>query len=311
MKQPDNKRSYIPDWRRKQLFSPKAVYAVNCHIPDCLCPAQEKQCTRGFFSLFIQAIYGIVFARANGIPYYINYGNVEYPYSSLTPEHKFNFWNNYFEQAVPDENEADKTLVENRFIEVYPLRVWSKKHIRLLHNEGFKHISFKPEILKLIEQDSKQFNKQKVLGVQIRRTDHGQEIHPVSHKAYLMQIKKELKHYDRLFIATDSSQVSEEFKQLFPDKYIDITTQRSSSDQPLHIKPGQDRRFRLGYEVLRDCYLLSRCDKAILMHSNISYAALIMNPDLPYTLMERWPTRLSKWKTLLVYYLNEWGIRKW
>ena len=69
-------------------------------------------------------------------------------------------------------------------------------------------------------------------------------------------------------------------------------------------------RYRLGLEVLADCYTLSACQGAILTHSNVSYGALLLNPNLPYNLLETSASQKSRQKTNFLYTLDRLGIRK-
>src|SRR5690606_30846616 len=74
------------------------IYTVCCFVSDCPCEAKSATCPRGFFSLFIQAIYGIDLAHRNGLSYYIDFGNHPYLYTDPSIENP-NIWNYYFEQG--------------------------------------------------------------------------------------------------------------------------------------------------------------------------------------------------------------------
>lgn len=152
--------------------------------------------------------------------------------------------------------------------------------------------------------------KYKILGIQVRRTDHHLEVKPVRLTKYLHVIKKEIKKFDKIFIATDD----ERFLKLAVDsfgkeKILFNKVTRSDNGEPVHTNRNNINKYGLGLEVLIDCYCLSYCNKAILAHSNISYAALLIHPALKYRILETWHGRIKRFQTLLLYQLDRLGIR--
>ncbi|EPR72189.1 hypothetical protein ADIWIN_2817 [Winogradskyella psychrotolerans RS-3] len=49
----------------------------------------------------------------------------------------------------------------------------------------------------------------------------------------------------------------------------------------------------LAKEALLDCITLSNCDELILSPSNLSYTALVFNPEVKYTIIE---SKVATWK---------------
>ncbi|MBL6447225.1 hypothetical protein JMN32_12960 [Fulvivirga sp. 29W222] len=305
-----SKRSIINSERLSQLKKRGAIYEISCAINGCPCGRPQTGCGRGFFSLFIQAIYGIKFAGRLKMPYYVNFGNSSYPYSDPENMGGSNFWDYYFEQPLSDYNGETK-MVSNQFNEVYPLRIWSHGFLSGIHHDVIKKLKYKPSVKNILDNAKKRFEEYDVLGVHIRGTDHPGEIPPVGLDKYLAEIDKKIEKVDKLFLATDEQYVVDLFSDKYGDKLITNEVVRSEDSEAIHADSRISDRYQLGLDALLDCYSLSLCTSAILTHSNLSYAALFFNPKLKYKLMERWQPRVKRFKTLTLYYLDKWGIRKW
>jgi hypothetical protein len=162
-----------------------------------------------------------------------------------------------------------------------------------------------------LQESINRFREKNILGVHIRVTDHSDEISPVSFQKYVAAINKCIRAYDSLFVATDCQVTLHKLQQIFGDKVIFNAVTRSSDGEPVHLNETIKDRKALGFEVFTDCYCLSLCKKVILNHSNVSYSVLLLNPDVTYVLLENLKPRIKRLKTLSLYYLNHWGIRKW
>lgn len=304
------KRSIITTERAIRLCQQEGVYVVSCCLENCFCGKNRNYCERGFFSLFIQAVYGIEFAKRVNLPWFIDYGNGTYLYSDARRKEN-NFWNYYFEQSTNALFETGE-VIRNTLFEVYPLRIWSKRHLKYLNQVAVKELRFKEDTRTFLQSSEKEFDGRKVLGVQIRLTDHAGEVLPVSLEAFTKEIDKRIKCFDKLFVATDDSSIIKSLLQRYGEEnviYNDVI--RSDTDDAVHLNLAITDRYKLGLDVLSDCYCLTLCSHAILVHSNISYAALLFNPELPYTLLERPVVKLKRFKTLLLYYLDYFKIRRW
>ncbi len=304
------KRSIILPARLAQLKSERSAYEIRCGIAGCPCNNPGPYCGRGFFSLFIQAVYGIEFANRLQVPFHVNFGNCSYPYSDRNRPSGGNFWNYYFKQPLETIGDLHRPVF-NDFMEIYPLRIWNRSFLRKMHDSVVRHLEFKDEVSTAFKLVSDNFKNGPVLGVHIRRTDHHHEIQEVKIERYLKLIDKKLKQEDRLFLATDDTSVVDVFKEKYGSILLLNDVQRSAGEVSTHSNPDFTDKFKLGLDALVDCYSLSRCREAILTQSNFSYAALLFNPELKYHLMERPRTTVRRLKTLLVYNLDRWGIRKW
>lgn len=267
---------------RLEKLQSDSVYTVCCHVCDCPCEANSEICPRGFFSLFIQAVYGIELAHRYGFSYYIDFGNHSYLYTD--PSKGSNVWDYYFEQdSFSRKAHIDRT--RNLFQEVYPLRIWRRKHFVRM-NDFVQQLVFKKEIEQKLLEKKIFFDAHNILGVQIRRTDHAHEIKPVPTEKFLKEIDRRLHNYNYLFVSTDDNSILDLLKKMYGSKLIFNEVCRSDNEVAVHANLEFTNRYKLGEEAILDCYCLSLCKHAILMQSNISYAALLFNPILSYTLLE-------------------------
>ena len=115
----------------------------------------------------------------------------------------------------------------------------------------------------------------------------------------------------KIFVATDDYWILPRLVEEFgKDRIISQEAVRSKDQQAVHTNLNHSNRYKLGLEVLTDCYALSSCDEAILSHSNVSYSALLLNPELKYTLLETSSYRRKRYLTGFLYTMDRWGIRK-
>ena len=303
------KRSIISKSRLAELRTPGSIYIITCGLHGCPCNGKDEGCERGFFSLFIQAVYGIDFSIRMGIPYHVDFGNIMYRYSDNRMSDR-NFWNYFFHQPTP-ELSKDSVSVLNKFIELYPLKIWDRNHFREIHARVIRHLSFTEDITLRLQERTHQFKNNNILGIHIRGTDHAEEIPPAKFDKYIKVISAHLPNYHKLFVATDDNNLKAKLERLYPDKIFFNEVERSNSGTAVHLNNALEDRIKLGLDVILDCFSLSACSKVILSPSNVSYAALLLNPELPYILIEHPLAKAKRLKTLLVYYMNKWGVRKW
>jgi hypothetical protein len=301
------KKNIIPPERLRQLQG-DVVYEIRCGTPDCSCTTPHIACGRGFFSLFIQAVNGIAFAKRFHLRYYVNFGNIQYAYSDPGKLDQ-NFWNYYFDQPIKDPAGLD--LLPNEMIETYPLTIWDRGYFRSMSEVMSKDLVYKDEVARMFDELRNRFKGHRVLGIHIRRTDHPDAVAQVSVDDYIKEINKKILRFDKIFLATDDHAVAMRFGKLYGDKLWLNNVVRSKNGQPLHGDLALTNKYQLGLDALADCYGLSLSSEALLYFSNLSYSALLFNPELKYKLMERTSTKRRRLLTLTLYYLDKWNIRKW
>lgn len=303
------KRSQVDPDRLKLLRSQGAVYLITCQQSEYSCNHLGGRCSRGFFSLFLQAVYGIQFAEKLNLAYQVDFGNLIYCY---TEPDRFsgngNFWEYYFEQSPPPQR---TNAISNSRYENYPLRVWERSLLRQLHRTVTSHLKINDGMREAVDGIRERFRNWSILGVHFRKTDHFNEVQPVDDEVFLRLVDRRIASFDRLFLATDDADIVSLFEKRYGDKLLCNPFSRSRGSVSLHHSDEGLSGYELGKEALLDCYSLSLCDQAILSPSNLSYCALVLNPELPYLLAE---SRSAKWyrlKTSGAYHLNRWGIRRW
>jgi hypothetical protein len=302
------KKNVIPASRLDQLNGDSLIYEIRCCTLDCPCRNPEQGCWRGFFSLFLQAINGIAFSKRFRILYHVNFGHKTYTYSQPGRSDQ-NFWNYYFDQPI--KKSEPERMVINELIETYPLRIWNRQYLRNLSHIMSKELVYHKEVSDGFNELKIKFQHQRVLGIHIRSTDHPDEILPVKIEDYFREINRRVSRFDKLFLATDDHSIAAQFSKVFGDVLWLNNVTRSQNGQALHADAAIKDKYQLGLDALMECYALSQCTEVLLTHSNLSYSALLFNPELRYKLMERLPTKLKRIKTLILYHLDKWNFRKW
>lgn len=289
--------------RLAELKQPGAQYIIRC-------PGSSRDvnglriCEAGFFSHYLRVLFGIRLAVEYDVPYGIDYGYVPHVYrdTEAFPQ-ELNFWNYYFQPPTGVVIDPSRRVL-SRGYETHPVRIWNRRFLVEMNRLVQQHIFFRPEVEKTVMCRKEEFEQEKVLGVHIRRTDHWEEVEPVSLNMFKQVIRKNLRYYNKVFVSTDDQHVLDEMQEAFGERVLFNEVQRSYNHEAVHSFPSTCG-FRLGLEALTDAYSLSFCQKLILMHSNLSYTALVLNPTAPYLLLETRKHLLSRWKTLGAYYLDQ------
>ncbi len=303
----NQKKNVISEARKRLLTQKDVVYTVRCNGTHCDCSQFGIDCRRGFFSLWLQAVYGIYFAKKLDTTSYIDFGDKPYMYSDPAQyQGELNFWNYYYEQG----NKPEGRIIPNEQFENYPLRIWKRNHLRKVHQSVVKNLMLNNQVKSYIENLLSLFKEFRTLGVHIRGTDHPDEVPKVPFDRYRTILKAHLKSYQKIFVATDEQALLESLQDEFGDRLVFQSAIRAEGNQAIHTDLSIQDRYRLGLEVLADCYALAGCDKAILVHSNVSYASLLLNPELKYNLLETKESLSKRLKTELLYTLDHWGIRR-
>lgn len=293
-----------PD-RMSTFNKPGNVYVITC-TDEFVCN-HTSGCGRGFYSLFIQALQGIFLSQKMTMPYYVDFGNRQYRYSNAQVDP--NFWNDYFVQSLSKPAAANSIV--NRPHEVFPICIWARSYFKAIHDEVLSQLIWKPEVFLHLHRETEIFKQHNVLGVHIRKTDHFTETVPAAVESYLKKIDQQIKHFDKLFVATDDLHVLQLLQTRYHDKLIFHQAHRSEGSTAVHSRSDFTNRYQLGLEALLDGYSLSLCKLAILSPSNLSYGACLFNPQLSYVLVESRQAWQKRMKSLVLYYLDRWNIRKW
>jgi hypothetical protein len=272
------------------------IYLINCFYPEnhiCNCLDQPNPvCYKGFFALFLQALYGIKYAVNNHLPAYVDFGTKKYLFTLENNPEK-NFWNYFFYQpfGLTKVQLKNSEIIKTKLPDLYPFPAFPFPEItytvdfrKQLNEILVNHIRFKENVKTGLEKMTKVFSEYKVIGLHIRRTDHFKEYPTVPVAEYEKVLLKETGNFEKIFIATDDQSVVEYFRKEYGDRIISHNVFRSKDSQPVHKNPEIKNKFKLGFDALLDCYSLSLCRKVVITNSCFSYAALVFNPQLEYYL---------------------------
>lgn len=300
------KRMVVHPERMSIFQKPGNVYVVTC-TDEFVCDHTDG-CGRGFYSLFIQALHGMFLSQRMNMPYYIDFGDKRYQYFDAKTGER-NFWNNYFIQPHSKPNSAVSVI--NYPHEVFPICVWARSYFQTIHAEVVSRLVWKPEVLSYVHRATEIFKQGNILGVHIRKTDHYSETTPAALELYFKKIDQYINRFDKLFVATDDLRVLQVCQDRYGNKLMYHDVHRSEGSIAVHSRNDFVNRYQLGLEALLDGYSLSLCKLAILSPSNLSFAACLFNPRLPYVLVESRQAWQKRIKSFFLYQLDQWGIRKW
>jgi hypothetical protein len=124
----------------------------------------------------------------------------------------------------------------------------------------------------------------KILAVHKRGTDHICDAPLLNTQTYLKCIDEYIDSYDKLLLCTDEEYIIDEFKQRYGDKLIYYSSIRATENNNIgiHQSVGLLDPYKMGEDVIIETYLMSRSDFLIKTVSNVSNAALLINPSLKY-----------------------------
>ncbi|MCH5248880.1 MAG: hypothetical protein J1E98_03060 [Lachnospiraceae bacterium] len=265
----------------------------------------------GFFSNYLWVLGHTIFARKlNYIPivdmkYYKTLYNEDVPVDG-----ELNAWNYYFEN---DENVSiDEVLNGNKY--VLGQQKYLSKYLNKFSSSiyGFptkeminyfypiieENIRIKNDIIENFEMEWKNLKlneNDKIVGIHFRGTDmrNGKWNHPVpsAFENYLVQAEALLNmdsKINKIFLATDELGIVTKYIEYFQGKniclfYNDVfrASEADESNTGIHLLLQENteklHKYRLGMDVLKDAYFLSKCDYLICGHSNVSNVAIIWN----------------------------------
>lgn len=150
-----------------------------------------------------------------------------------------------------------------------------------------KYIRYNEETLTYLKKEyNKLLGDRKTLAVHYRGTDFnkGYNNHPVP-----VQVEQEMervrefldqKDYEQIFLATDESAVVKRFQEEFGElvKVYEDTFRDDGTGESIAFSKSErvHHHYKLGLEVLRDQYTLTRCEGIVCGYSNITFIARVM-----------------------------------
>lgn len=258
----------------------------------------------GFFAELHNVMTYIILTKFNepiGKEIDVQWREEFFPYKNDINE---NGWNLFFEpigyiakekniqgaEIIHDQNCLNKWLNYNNF---YSYRMG-------MHKILSQYIKIKQEILSEVDNYKNRYmNNIVCIGVHVRFSGAHTNEKPgiVTLDDYFSEINsliKSLHKSYKIYLATDSQYVVNQFKQRYKDNLLYIDALRSEYNGEVHLiyanpdywlshpqefhakKPG----YKGGKDALMDCLLLSKCDYLIHTTSNVSDYATFFNPDI-------------------------------
>lgn len=150
-----------------------------------------------------------------------------------------------------------------------------------------QYIKIKPFIQEEAERVRSQWEGP-VVGVHIRGTDmHTTPNHPVppllSQYFSALDSLISIAQIQYICLCTDEASILRQMQERYTDKIVFTDSFRSEDGQSIHkghhSEERQNHRYLMGKEVLLDALVLSKCDHLICGHSNVPYAAIVLNKN--------------------------------
>ena len=169
----------------------------------------------------------------------------------------------------------------------YGIEVVKKEYMDGLSAMIKKYIRYNSKTREYLENGYEDLiGDKKALAVHFRGTDYRRQYnnHPtfVSLEQEIAKVKEllENKNYEVIFLATDEQEAVNEFRQAFGDKVkcFEDTWRAAGGDESVAYSHAEreQHKYRLGLEVLRDQYMLTRCRGLVCGTSNLTLVARMM-----------------------------------
>ncbi len=256
----------------------------------------------GFFSNYFYSIGHAILAKKYGFNFVIDWQNYITPYNEEFPiKGTKNCWEYFFNQPLSVDNITSENQPLYISEDKYPYSIVPHYGTNNIGKEGFpkksqiKRINHFVELNCPLREDVKQeFDKlstsldlQNCLGIHIRGTDMNNTAghnKPASLSLTIAKIKKALNKskLKNIFLCTDEQKIKDKLVLEFGEKIKTLDVYRSSDGKEgIHLETSENNRnnhkYLLGYEVLRDAYLLGKCNSLVCGKSNVAYAAIVFN----------------------------------
>ena len=277
--------------RKSGIDADNTYYVIRCDLPEC-----------GFFAIFMYVLDHLAICNDNG---YIPIIDIE-KYNTLYKEScavngTTDPWLYYFKapssakMGINYKNEIISAIKFPHYKAIYYYQnaeknvLPSSDNISYLYKLVEKYIRFNDIVQSELDKACKIMCGQRVLGIHVRGTDmytEGKQ-HPIpTGKTKDFTIIDEIlkKHgLKTILLCTDADETVKLFKEHYGDDLItmDAIRQKDNSLMGLHkdksLSERENHRYLLGLEVIKDMYLLSKCNVLLCGPSNVAFAAMIYN----------------------------------
>lgn len=257
---------------------------------------KEYGCSVGFFAEFLYSLIRLYFATERGLVPYIDWGDNCLYYEESGIRNEQNVFLYYF-APVSDVNsiaraahvlEADQYHIQEvqNCLNTHGYAV-TDEYMNALSSMIRKYIRYNKPTREYLEDGYRELiGDKRALAVHFRGTDYRRQYnnHPVfiTINQEIEKVKEtfEAGNYEVIFLATDEQEAVEAFKREFGSglKYFDDTWRADRGDESVAYSNSKrkNHHYLLGLEVLRDQYMLTRCDGLVCGISNLTLSARMM-----------------------------------
>jgi len=243
----------------------------------------------GFGSTFLTSLSAINHALEKDIELYINILNHTYTSSE-------NNWDIVFEQpfgiTAAEADSLEKCTDWDLGESVYSYHGDTRSKFQ--NNEFvdkqrkiFKdYVKPKKEIQKTVNEFLKPYKDKKILGIHKRGRDHFTSGHASGegHKVSLNYVRgiidKYINDYDYIYLTSDESEVYQFLSESYQEKFLfyDDKTEWGDNESGLHaLNTSAESKIQMIRDICVEVLILSKCDRMLLMNSNISHMGLFFS----------------------------------
>ncbi|GMO35689.1 MAG: hypothetical protein Ta2B_15790 [Termitinemataceae bacterium] len=243
----------------------------------------------GLFAIVMHTLTHIAYATEHGWVPVVDLQNIDNQYLDANLLGKENAWEYFFLQPMDytlKDIQHSKNIVISRRMDsprkkyyVSPLAILNDEYLFMYYKNLFKnYIRYTEKVQSYLDSDYNRIlkNKERVLGVLVRGTDYTLKKAPMHHiqPDFHEVIKKaqavmESYTYTYIYIATESQECYDLFKNYFGEKLLDSGQKRYSEDDLKNVQWLSQVRFEgdnkvcRGFEYLSTINMLSKCTSFI------------------------------------------------
>jgi hypothetical protein len=154
-----------------------------------------------------------------------------------------------------------------------------------------KYLVVKKNISEKVDNFLEKYKRKKILGMHKRGRDHFSTGHAAgqSHKIDNRYIKnlidQDIDEYDYFYLNSDESELYSFLKQEYPRKIIfwSDKSQFANNSRGLHLLNNSlEIKKKMLEDLMIEILILSKCDKQLLMNSNVSHMSLLFSNHMNY-----------------------------
>lgn len=207
-----------------------------------------------------------------------------------------NAWDNYF-QPMPAIDRQPGATRGRRVLAFRPTAdAITPRYAGLSVRQSYarciaRYIHLRDDVRQMVDRDWAAVSQGgRVVGVHVRMTDAsaGREGRQgFSFDQYFQRVDREVAHLpdSRVLLASDAVEAVDAFVERYGDRVATLDCIRSADGTSIHghYDAGvTGSPYQKGLEVVRDAYLLARCDVLIGGYSRVTAYALCLSPDLAF-----------------------------